>query len=113
MIKKYKPNSWAKNKSISKNYYYYGFNGSTLLNAQAGYQQSLLLPYFPSYAFSKSAIMIFFMPIMALKARSDFSLSFWFIHFSMSGEICQEKPYLSLHQPHWLSCPPFVVNAFQ
>lgn len=30
-----------------------------------------------------------------------------------SGLICHERPYLSLHQPQTLSCPPFLVRASQ
>ena len=29
------------------------------------------------------------------------------------GVICQLTPHLSLHQPHWLSCPPLPTIAFQ
>jgi transposase len=29
------------------------------------------------------------------------------------GTICHEKPLRSLHQPHWLSRPPFSMIAFQ
>ena len=32
---------------------------------------------------------------------------------SAHGVICQETPHLSLHQPHWLSCPPLPTMAFQ
>ena len=29
------------------------------------------------------------------------------------GVICHERPQRSLHQPHWLSAPPFPTIAFQ
>ena len=32
---------------------------------------------------------------------------------NQTATTCHDKPYLSLHQPQELSCPPFVVKAFQ
>ena len=32
---------------------------------------------------------------------------------STRGVICQDRPHLSLHQPHSLSCPPLPTMAFQ
>lgn len=58
------------------------------------------------------AMSIFFIGIIALKARLASALS-WLVTASinMRGLICQEMPHRSLHQPHWLSCPPLLTMA--
>jgi hypothetical protein len=32
---------------------------------------------------------------------------------SCLGTICQDRPNLSLSQPHWFGAPPFAVSASQ
>jgi hypothetical protein len=60
-----------------------------------------------------AAMSIFFMPIIALKARFASSPPAANASVSTRGVICQETPHLSLHQPHWLSWPPLPTMAFQ
>ena len=57
---------------------------------------------------------IFFIGIIALKARLASALS-WLVTASIRtrGLICHEMPQRSLHQPHWLSCPPLPTIASQ
>src|SRR5262245_42684926 len=56
---------------------------------------------------------IFFIPIIASKARFDSSPPAASASISTRGVICQEIPHLSLHHPHWLSCPPLPTIAFR
>jgi hypothetical protein len=42
-------------------------------------------------------------------AGSEFVMAF----VRTIGVICQDNPYLSLHQPHALSWPPLPTIAFQ
>src|ERR1041385_4870188 len=65
-------------------------------------------------AFSIVAMSIFFIVIIACMARLARSGSLAGVSVSSaSGVICQERPYLSLSQPHWDSCPPPAVSASQ
>jgi hypothetical protein len=59
-----------------------------------------------------AATSIFFMPIMASKARFASSPPAVIASVSARGVICQETPHLSLHQPHALSWPPLPTMAF-
>jgi hypothetical protein len=57
---------------------------------------------------------IFLIVIIASIARFAAALSELEIAcISTRGVICQEKPHLSLHQLHSLSCPPPSTIAFQ
>jgi hypothetical protein len=53
-----------------------------------------------------AATSIFFIGIIASKARLVTSPPAAKASVSTRGVICHEIPHLSLHQPHWLSCPP-------
>ena len=70
-----------------------------------------------SLAFSAAliaAMSIFFIVIMASKARFAAVASELVTAFvRASGVICQNRPHLSLHQPHSLSWPPWPMIAFQ
>src|SRR5215213_8383146 len=68
----------------------------------------------PRLAASIAAISIFFMSIIASNARFAAAGSGSLIAcVSAIGVICQDRPHLSLHQPHALSAPPFPTIAFQ
>ena len=60
-----------------------------------------------------AATSIFFMGIIASKARFALSPPAAIASVSARGVICQERPQRSLHQPHWLSWPPLPTIAFQ
>jgi hypothetical protein len=60
-----------------------------------------------------AATSIFFILIIASNARFASLPPTASASVSTRGVICQEMPHLSLHQPHWLSCPPFPTIAFQ
>ena len=65
-------------------------------------------------AVSMAVMSIFFIVIIASIARFAAAPSWLFIASSKArGVICQEKPYLSLPQPHALSSPPLSTIAFQ
>jgi hypothetical protein len=64
-------------------------------------------------AASMAATSIFFMVIMAEKARFASAPPAARASVSVRGVICQERPQRSLHQPQSLSCPPFPTMAFQ
>ena len=49
----------------------------------------------------------------ASKARLAASPPLAIASIRTRGVICQLMPHLSLHQPHWLSCPPLRMIAFQ
>src|SRR4029453_2109458 len=77
-------------------------------------RRSYALTLSPPAAASILAMSVFFLSILASKARLDFVLSGSVVSsISTRGVICQEKPHLSLHQPHMLSSPPFLVMASQ
>jgi len=59
------------------------------------------------------AISIFFIGIIASKARFASPPPAASASVSARGVICQERPQRSLHQPHWLSLPPLPTIAFQ
>src|SRR5688572_9223878 len=68
----------------------------------------------PRRAASILAISIFFIPIIASNARFAAARSGSVVaSISTRGVICQDKPHLSLHHPHWLSAPPLPTMAFQ
>jgi hypothetical protein len=56
---------------------------------------------------------IFFIGIIALKARFASAPPTASASVSTRGVICQERPQRSLHHPHWLSVPPLPTIAFQ
>src|SRR5687767_2431467 len=61
----------------------------------------------PRRAASIAAMSIFVIPIIASNARLAAAGSGSLIAFvSASGVICQDRPHLSLHQPHALASPP-------
>ena len=61
-----------------------------------------------------AAMSIFFMVIMASKARLAAARSGWVVaRVSCTGVICHEMPQRSLHQPQALSWPPWPTMAFQ
>ena len=59
------------------------------------------------------AMSIFFIGIIASKARLASAPPAASASVSTRGVICQEMPQRSLHQPHWLSWPPLLTMAFQ
>src|SRR5262245_20571229 len=60
-----------------------------------------------------AATSIFFMSIIASKARLASAPPAAIASISTRGVICHETPHLSLHQPHALSWPPLPTMAFQ
>src|SRR5206468_12990514 len=56
---------------------------------------------------------IFFIGIIASKARYASRPPAASASVNARGVICQERPQRSLHQPHWLSLPPLPTIAFQ
>ena len=67
----------------------------------------------PRRAASIVATSIFFIGIIASKARFASSPPAAIASASTRGVICQDRPQRSLHQPHWLSLPPLPTIAFQ
>jgi len=67
----------------------------------------------PRRAASMVAMSIFFIGIIAWKARFASLPPAARASVSARGVICQERPQRSLHQPHWLSFPPLPTIAFQ
>src|SRR5215472_17170962 len=69
-------------------------------------------PYDRPYALhrSPSTVMTVSLAAMARFASAPPAAS---ASVSARGVICQERPQRSLHQPHWLSLPPFPMIAFQ
>jgi len=67
----------------------------------------------PFRAASIAATSIFFMVIIASKARLASAPPAAIASVNTRGVICQERPHLSLHQPQALSCPPLPMMAFQ
>src|SRR6202008_635699 len=66
----------------------------------------------PARARSIAAMSIFFIPIMAAIARFAAALSGSRMALSSArGTICQDTPYLSLHQLHCDSWPPSLTMA--
>src|SRR5690349_9188674 len=59
------------------------------------------------------ATSIFCIGIIASKARFATAPPLAIASVRTFGVICQLTPHLSLHQPHWLSWPPFPTIAFQ
>src|SRR6185312_559387 len=73
----------------------------------------LLPPYLPRRAASIVAMSIFFMVIIASKARLAAARSgSETASIKARGVICHDRPNLSLHQPHSLSAPPLPTIAF-
>ena len=70
-------------------------------------------PRQPRRAASMVAMSIFFIGIIASKARFASPPPAANASISARGVICQERPQRSLHQPHWLSLPPLPTIAFQ
>src|SRR5204863_5224869 len=66
----------------------------------------------PHRAASIAATSIFFMSIIASKARLASAPPTAIASVRTRGVICQEMPHLSLHQPHALSSPPLPTMAF-
>src|SRR6185437_12802929 len=67
----------------------------------------------PRRAASMAAMSIFLICIIASKARFAARRSASAIaSVRARGVICQDRPHLSLHQPHALSWPPFPTIAF-
>ena len=67
----------------------------------------------PRRAASMVAMSIFFIGIIASKARFASPPPAASASVNTRGVICQERPQRSLHQPHWLSVPPLPTIAFQ
>ena len=67
----------------------------------------------PRRAASILATSIFFIVIMASKARLASAPPAAIASVSTRGVICQERPQRSLHQPQALSLPPLPTIAFQ
>src|ERR1043166_3203429 len=67
----------------------------------------------PRRAASIAAMSIFFIVIIASKARFASPPPAASASVSARGVICQEMPQRSLHQPHWLSVPPLPTIEFQ
>src|SRR5262245_47634289 len=68
----------------------------------------------PRRAASIAAMSIFLIDIIASNARLAAAGSGSVIaRVRATGVICQDKPHLSLHQPHALSSPPLLTIAFQ
>src|SRR5438105_3382753 len=68
----------------------------------------------PRTAASITAMSIFFIVIIASNARLAAAASGPKTALvRVIGEICQDNPHLSLHQPHALSWPPLPTIAFQ
>ena len=67
----------------------------------------------PRRAASMVAMSIFFIVIIASKARLASLPPVASASVSARGVICHERPQRSLHQPHWLSVPPLPMIAFQ
>jgi hypothetical protein len=67
----------------------------------------------PRRAASMRATSIFFIVIIASKARLASSPPAPSASVRARGVICQESPQRSLHHPHWLSAPPSQGAAFQ
>src|SRR5512144_1830015 len=67
----------------------------------------------PRRAASMVATSIFFIDIIASKARLASAPPAASASVSARGVICQERPQRSLHQPHALSWPPLPTIAFQ
>jgi len=59
------------------------------------------------------ATSIFFIVIIASKARLASPPPAARASVSVRGVICQERPQRSLHHPHALSSPPLPTMAFQ
>jgi hypothetical protein len=59
------------------------------------------------------AMSIFFIDIIASKARLASAPPAASASVSARGVICQDRPQRSLHQPHWLSLPPLPTIGFQ
>src|SRR5687768_10052128 len=67
----------------------------------------------PRRAASILATSILFICIIASKARLAAAVSGPVIASVRAiGVICQDKPHLSVHQPHAFSCPPLPTIAF-
>jgi len=64
-------------------------------------------------AASMVAMSIFFIGIIAAKARLASAPPAASASVGARGVICQEMPQRSLHQPHALSWPPLPTIAFQ
>src|SRR5438128_10115582 len=67
----------------------------------------------PRRAASMVATSIFFIGIIASKARFASAPPAASASVSTRGVICQERPQRSLHQPHWLALPPLPTLALQ
>src|SRR6185503_19983702 len=67
----------------------------------------------PRRAASMVAMSIFFIGIIASKARFAYAPPATSASVSTRGVICQESPQRSVHHPHWLSWPPLPTIAFQ
>src|SRR5687768_17514308 len=67
----------------------------------------------PRRAASMVATSIFFIGIIASKARLASAPPAASASVSARGVICHERPQRSLHQPHWLCWPPLPTIAFQ
>src|ERR1017187_7384574 len=67
----------------------------------------------PRRAASMTATSIFFIVIIASKARFASTPPAASASVSARGVICQERPQRSLHQTHALSTPPLPTIAFQ
>ena len=92
----------------------------TSFSAKLDDKITLLPPGFRPYLFqprraaSIAAMSIFFMVIIASNARlATAGLGSVIASVRAIGVICQDKPHLSLHQPHALSSPPWPTIAFQ
>src|SRR5580765_1600315 len=79
----------------------------------AGHSRRVELLSQPRRAASIAATSIFFIDIIAPKARFASAPPAASAFVSARGVICQERPQRSLHQPHALSWPPLLTIAFQ
>src|SRR6476660_5610111 len=67
----------------------------------------------PRRAAWMAAISIFFIDIIASKARFASAPPAARASVNARGVICQDRPQRSLHHPHALSLPPLPTIAFQ
>ena len=101
----------------------YRFSGSTSMRNQFGEFSNFGEPQVlirenrysthPRRAASILAMSMFFIVIIASKARFASRPPAASASVSARGVICQERPQRSLHQPQALSWPPLPTIAFQ
>lgn len=70
-------------------------------------------PCYGQFYFSSSKIIFFCCNVFFMAFSRTFGSALFIRAKYSTGTTCQDKPYLSLHHPQELSCPPFLVKAFQ